>query len=209
MDITSIIITAITALTTIIPVYLKVHNGNTSIRKAIFDKDKKQDEEMIVIRNLIEEVKEYVDKLNYKTTLINKIRVSCNAIIAANSLDNVELLSLLNNTRDKYLEIINNILNTEIKSINIEEIRSDMLTFAKYIKTITNFNNIDILNTECLYSKLKNDVVLPTIQVFLMRLEDDIIKDANKYNGTFERIAVGCLNTLVTNIIRTYRESKK
>jgi hypothetical protein len=209
MDITTIIITAITALTTIVPVYLKVHNGNTSIRKAISDKDKKQDEEMLIIKSLVEDVKGYIDKINYKTTLSTKMRASCNSIIVANSLDNVEFISLLNNSRDKYIEAINNILDINIKELDIDIIKSDMLTFAKYIKTITNFNNIDTPDSNCLYLKLRNDVVYPIIQTFLMRLEDEIIKDTNKYNGTFEKIALSCINNLITNIIKAYRDSKK
>ena len=56
---------------------------------------------------------------------------------------------------------------------------------------------------------LKLEVVIPNLNIFTMRLEDEILKDANKYNGTFEKIAVGVLTNIITCIIKVYRDSKK
>lgn len=213
---TPILITIITSIFSLLTLIVKQHfDHKTSIKNQenlkdiITDKDKKQDNEMILIKESLNKIESSIDKITYKTSLINKLRKTSNNIITVNSLDNSEFLALLNNTRDKYIEMIVNILDNKVQDINVDDLKTDIKTFAKYVKTITNFNAIDVLDKEAFTETLKLEVVLPNLNIFIMRLEDEILKDANKYNGTFEKIAVGILSNLITCIIKVYRDSKK
>lgn len=218
MDWTAIIL----SIVTIVPLLLKQHFNHLAATKKqldlnnlITDKDKKQDLEAIGLKSDMEELNKkinviynYVDKVEYRTQLSNKIRKTCDDNIEANSLDNLELLALLNNIKNQYNKVIGNIINTDIKELEVKYIRADINTFAKYIKSITDFTKIDVCEKSNFYEKLYAEVMFPQSEIFIARIEEEVLTNANKYNGTFEKITVNVINKLITNTIKIYRDCK-
>lgn len=211
-----VVISLIGSVVAIISIVLKQHyNHITSTKEQknlallITEKDKRQDEESKLLSNKLDIIMSYFDKIEYKRQLVNKIILTCNKIIVSNSIDNTELISLLNNTRTKFIYIIEGILDLETKDIEIDAIKADIVTFSKSIRTMTDFKSIDVKSGDDFCNKLKQEIVMPNISIFTMRLEDEIIKDSNKYNGTFETITLGVINNIITSIIKTYRDCKK
>ena len=56
------------------------------------------------------------------------------------------------------------------------------------------------------YEKLKVKMVKPTIDIFLIRFDDEILKEKAEFNGNFNRIAIGTLEHLLVEMIKLYRD---
>ena len=90
-----IIITLITTLSGLLTLLVKQHydhkvsmKNQKGLTDLITDKDKKQDAELEKLNAKVDSIYNFVDRLEYKRSLITKIRKVCNTTISANSLDN-------------------------------------------------------------------------------------------------------------------------
>jgi L-fucose isomerase-like protein len=186
--------------------YKKSTFNQNKIEDLVTFKDKKQDEAINRIETKVNDIFEYVDNLEHKVKLIAKIRKKVNEIVSNNKLDNSEFMALLSNTRENYICLIENILNTEIQDIYIEDVKNDIKTLAKQVLNSVNQQNLRV--SDKFLAKVKNDVVLPLMNVFCMRLETEILKDKKVFNGTFSNIALNVITNLVTETIKIYRDCK-
>jgi len=177
----------------------------------ISKKDKQQDKRITTLENQ-QEVEQKALKYIYDKTKENeyreqikvKIRQIADKTIFANSLSNTDFVAFVNQTRDTYINFIDSILVQDIHQLRIETIESDMVTFAKNLKNLSRSETI--CKNKNFYEKLKNDIIKPQINIFLLRFKADILEEKQQFNGDFDKIAVGTIELLIVEIIKLYRE---
>lgn len=183
------------------------------VEDLITTKDKEQDKKLQEVLDRIINVESYTEELKYKNALTTKIANTMEYLInnIANSgiLYDSEMIILLNNIKINYLKVINNILITNISELNADTIKSDIITFAKGIRHATNFNNIDVTDYRTLIDLLKIEIVEAEMNIFIRRLEEEILNEKNKFNGTFEKLALSTAKNLINGTIRVYTTCKE
>lgn len=142
----------------------------------------------------------------YREQVQVRIRQIADKIIFANSLNNNDFIAFINQTRDIYISFIDSIIIQDINTLRIETIKTDMITFAKSLKNVSDFEKM--CPGSNFYETLKKDVIKPQITIFLMRFKDEILEKKKKYNGDFDAIAVGTIELLITETIKLYRGCK-
>ena len=181
-------------------------------------KDKKQDTEILATQKDVKDIKSKLEiegkalryiyektrENEYREQLKVKLRQRIDKIIFANSLGNTDFIAFVNQTRDTYINFIDSIIVQDISTLRIDTIKSDMITFAKNLKNISNFDKM--CKIDDFYNKLKVKVIKPQIEIFLMRFKEEIFSRKKKYNGDFDKIAVGTAELLIVEIIKTYRD---
>lgn len=182
--------------------YKKSSLAEKELKSLVTEKDLKQDAKLDTMFTAIEE---------WRTVkrLKNKIRKEIAKIIRFSHLHNTELVSLLNNVKDKYMSFLDSIVDTDIKDLNVTDIECEVRALAKNIQNGTKWNNIDVLAEKDFYKELKTQVVIPNLQIFTMRIKDEIIDNAKKYNGTFSKIALGVITNIISESIRVYGDCKR
>lgn len=211
-----VILSIIGMFTTIIPVLIKQHyNHKTTIKNQekleglITSKDVEQDERLKALNKKLEFVEEYIKEERYKKSLINKLRDVSSNIRNLSTINNTSMIDLLDNISINYIHIIDRIVNTELSKLQLEDIENEIKALARSVKNNICFNKMDIENQDKLLESLKLEVLQVNMKMFLNRLNGEIKKDSNKYNGTFERLSMDTLANILKDTIQVYKENRK
>lgn len=207
------IIGAISAIATVFIKQQHNHSVTTKNQKSletlITDKDLAQDARIVKLTKSMENVIKYIEHQKYKNRLLLKIRGLSTDIKNLSSINNPVMLNMVDNIGISYNTIIERILNTELSELSISDIENDILVLSRNINNSTDFTLLGIDNIEELKKKWKIEVVQSNMRTFLSRLNGEILKENNKYNGTFERIATDTIGYILKDTIKFYNQMRK
>ena len=159
---------------------------------------------------------EYTNSLITVRQLKNKIRKEVAKIISTHHLDNSEMSAMLCNIRDKFISLIETIVETDVGDLDMADLQRDIIEASKKVRNETNWDKIDIpkpngasIKKTTFEERLKNEVVIPNVRIYTQRLHEEVVEDAKKYNGTFAKISLSTMLALIDGSIRVYRDCKK
>lgn len=198
----------------------KQQASSEELKKLVTDKDSKQDEQLKKISERLDGIEktstytyDYTEELKSAKKTRGLITIIYAQITNLASIDNSQMLLLLENAVKLYSELTNTIIEIPIEKLTenyidkkIDNMSKSLWDSIKWTEIDTNNNNV----TEKSFKyRLRHEVITPFKKLYIQRIKEDIINDAKKYNGTFSRMTISIIEGMLQDIIQLYRDCKK
>ena len=210
--------------------------ANDELKEMVTAYDTKQDAKLELLsddvnqlKNDLKETKEYTHELKTIKVLKNTISTCTQEIIQYNHIVNNTFNALLTHEVNLFLKLIDIIVDTDYKGLTVDnKVNHDYEKFIECriknfisvqslelwqstkwdaIDTIVYLNEDGSENTSKSFRyRLKNEMVYVYRDLYWQRLKDEVFKEEKKFNGTFSKISLSTIKSMVDKTIQIYRE---